>query len=146
MNAIIHLCALLSFIALVFGLHLVQKQRDLLRKLLNPKYKNLVHIDWPLSFLKQLALAVGVPWREDIPINNNNNSPLAINLSVLAAFFKLYKIDCITLKKDELTSKQYLAFKLCNNQNVEDNWSDKLSHVLGFEVKITQEEVKKETN
>ena len=131
-NAIVHLFASVGLVLLIVFALKVQKQRDLLRRLISLGNSKAVHIAWPLDFLKQLAAALGVDCIDET--GRLKSRPHKILLRDVSIFIRNHKIIDIKLKEDqdqncviEIRTKQGDGFP-------DDNWSERLSKALGHTV------------
>ncbi|NRA44717.1 MAG: hypothetical protein HRU09_07160 [Oligoflexales bacterium] len=131
-NAMVHLLASAGLVFLIFFALRVQKQRDLLRTLIAPGSHKSVHIAWPMEFLRQLAVALGVDYSSET--GRLKSSPQKIPLEVISSFVRSHKIIEIKLKEDQQQKCVIEIRTKRDNQSSTEDWSEKLSKALGHTV------------
>jgi hypothetical protein len=133
MNLIFHVVAALGIIALLWWIITLQKQRDLLVKLMNEipfQDKRRVRLESPIAFLEKFCLLLGVPFESDL---GEETAPVKIKADVFSKVFVehgIYAIKC-SRDRDQTTAEITLG------ENPKDSGLEtKMVEALGGQIGI----------
>ncbi len=133
MTTVFHLLSGVALAALFFGLIRLQKQRDLLRSLVDLKTSHkqkTIMVDWPLKFVSKVAGALNIDFSSDGPLSTAG--PSKIKTAALTRLFSSAEVLLISFSKDSRT----LSFHVAKEQENTEQLAQQLTKDLAVSCKI----------
>jgi hypothetical protein len=135
-NLIIHLGALLAFIAMALALLRVQKQREFMRRGLPPRGVKLPQLDWQLAYLQKFAAAYNLPFSYECTAKTP--LPIALDPCILPKFCYTCGIISLRFYRPHSTSEEFaLEIVTSDPEGLQPHWHENLSRGLGLSLSIS---------
>ena len=141
MNAGVHLCALLVFLALAYWVFVKEREVKLLRDYLRGDLGRRVELAWPLSFLSQYCAALRVPFEGIGPLKRG--APRVLQKGKVFEVFQNYGLDKVEYRVDD-GGRACVVFFTHRAVSDSELWEMDLAAALHLDVKLAVRDLQKE--